>query len=164
MTRFFQILFLMLVALICGCATRFPKGADALSATEAAIRVHLSDAHDAKVLFVAFGSDSRGKPIDPPQGFVSRFSDLRKPVKPASAADYNEHLVGSQLSGIRDIATGQRGWLFSAKVVRHPRPNSFEIELDSSGGGLSGGRFRVTVTQHADGRWHQEQSRVTRIY
>jgi hypothetical protein len=104
------------------------------------------------VIFVAFGVDSKGRYIDPPADFIQRFAGAPKPVKPASAGDYNETVEKGVGSGFRDRMTRQSGCLICIDM-RQTSPARIEFDVECSDGALSGGAWKCSAALNPYGIW-----------
>ena len=106
----------------------------------------LADAQPGEICFIAFVGDVY-QHINPPAGFLQRFSDLGLEMKPASEA-----LPPPRRGGpIRDQATGRPGRLYYATVTKLGA-SQVEVAGVRYSGPLAAGGYHAVVRKQG-GRW-----------
>jgi hypothetical protein len=121
-------------------------GADVLDIHELVLRDLLADAQPGEICFIAFVGDVY-QHINPPAGFLQRFSDLGLEMKPASEA-----LPPPRRGGpIRDQATGRPGRLYYATVTKLGA-SQVEVAGVRYSGPLAAGGYHAVVRKQG-GRW-----------
>jgi len=116
-----------------------------LAVREMLFRLLISSRPWVGVWFIQYGSSDFGDRQDPPPDFLKRFSDLEVEVKGVSSME-----LGSGRT-VRDRATGKRGFVAYARVVRW---------IDSSTAEVVFGCFRESeASSQAEGVVHLEEGK-----
>jgi hypothetical protein len=163
-------LYLMVPAMILiACATTRAEPRY-FEAQEAAIRRLITDLpHDTEIILIAFGADAAGRYIDPPPEFIKRLANLPKPIKPATAGEFDLSPQNKNSKkkkghwGWTDRATHQRAWLYSI-TIDPISPTKIGLAVTSTGGPLSGGAYHFTATLDAKGHWKVEGPNIDAVF
>lgn len=120
---------------------------------EAALRDRLKHADPDTTIFISVGAVPRWR--DPPSGFLHRLDDLPFQLRPVSEARLpgrNEMETPTRYRGVEDPATGERCWIYWARIVRWVSDTKVRINTGVWCGPLGGGGS-VQVFELRDGRW-----------
>lgn len=127
---------------------------------ETVLREQLSYAKLEGTVFVSFGADDEGNPIDPSPEFFERLKDLPYNFRPASKARYpelGEMTEPNKFRGVEDPETGEPSWVYTCKIRRWFEGLEVEVEFEQYIGPLGAGG-QTQVMRLDDGNWIQIES------
>jgi hypothetical protein len=97
----------------------------------------------AKVIFISVGEEDS----DPSDAFLKRFSNLKSSVRKWSASTGER-----ERGGVKDKATGEKGWLYRAGKITWISDTEVEVPSSMTGGPLYGGGA-IRILKKGKGGW-----------